>query len=292
MKQLLISFIITIFLISVSKAQDMAMDQSFLFDEEDQVVRAQDYTDENSEENKVAEISADEMNDAVNQAKNLLNTKPAKLPKIKLPNMSFSKPASSGHTLSAENLKIAPFGLLWGADQASTLNQGIKLQKTDMKDYVNSFLATSLPKPLDFFNRVYAVFGKDDKLYRILSYSEFIEDDSSATKGMDAYNKYSALLEKKYGNKQVFFTPAVVEKTIKNSQGKDEITKENAPLGNPDFLNQLASGSAVLYSTYNNQDVAAALSIGVDGDKKSYIVIDYKNLSILKEQEQETLDAL
>ena len=117
-------------------------------------------------------------------------------------------------------------------------------------------------------------------------------DDSSATKTLDVYNKYSALLEKKYGNKQTFFTPAIIEKNIKNSQGRVEVIKETAPLGNPNFLDQLANGTAVLYSTYNNKDVAAALSIGVDGNKKSYIVIDYKNLSILQEQEQETLDAL
>ena len=100
------------------------------------------------------------------------------------------------------------------------------------------------------------------------------------------------LLEKKYGNKQTFFTPATIEKTIINAQKKEEIVKETAPIGNPDFLNQLAGGSAFLYSTYNNTDVAAALSIGVDGEKKSYIVIDYKNLKILQEQENETLDAL
>ena len=143
-----------------------------------------------------------------------------------------------------------------------------------------------------FGNFAGLVFGKEDKLYRILSYSEFIDDDSSATKSLDIYNKYSALLNKKYGNKQEFFTPATVEKTIKNDKGKEEIIKETAPLGNPSFLDQLANGTAVLYSTYNNKEVAAALSIGVDGNKKSYIVIDYKNLSILKEQEQETLDAL
>ena len=109
---------------------------------------------------------------------------------------------------------------------------------------------------------------------------------------MKEYNTYSDYLNKKYGNKQEDYTPAVISKTVTNAQGKEETVTENAPIGNPEFLSQLLSGDAVLFSTYYNNDVAAALSIGVDGDKKTYIVIDYKNLETLKKQEAETLDAL
>ena len=288
MKRLLLSFAMMIVTISLSQAQDTSIDQSFLFDEGDIIIRAQNTSDD---QNTPKEITKEDVTNAVNKARALLEKKPASLPKINIPHMSPPQ-KKAGYILSTDNLKIAPFGLFWEADQATTLNQGIKLQKADLKDYENSFLATSLPKAINFFNRVYAIFGKEDKLYRILSYSVFMTDDSSATKTLDVYNKYSALLEKKYGNKQTFFTPAIIEKNIKNSQGRVEVIKETAPLGNPNFLDQLANGTAVLYSTYNNKDVAAALSIGVDGNKKSYIVIDYKNLSILQEQEQETLDAL
>ena len=83
-----------------------------------------------------------------------------------------------------------------------------------------------------------------------------------------------------------------IDVTKKDKRGKDIIVKEDAPLGNANFLSQLQSGEAVLYSTYQNKEVGAALAVNVDGDGKSYIVIDYKNLIILNKQEQETLDAL
>lgn len=289
MKLFFTSFFATILSVQVSFAQNNGLDQSFLFDEGDIVVRAQESSSADNNKNNASE---EDINSAINQAKNLLNQQPARLPKIEIPEMKNIQTKKINATVAPEKLAEAPFGLFWGASQTATENQGVILQRTELKDYENSFLATSLPKPISFFNRVYVVFGKDDKLYRILSYSQFINDDSSAQKTLDEYNKYSQLLNKKYGNKQVFFTPAILEKTIKVGKDKEEIVKEKAPLGNPDFLNQLASGKAVLYSTYHNKDVATALSIGVDGEKKSYIVIDYRNLKIIQEQEAATLDAL
>ena len=289
MKLFFTSFFATILSVQVSFAQNNGLDQSFLFDEGDIIVRAQESSSADNNKNNVSE---EDINSAINQAKNLLNQQPARLPKIEIPEMKNIQTKKINATVAPEKLAEAPFGLFWGASQTATENQGVILQRTELKDYENSFLATSLPKPISFFNRVYVVFGKDDKLYRILSYSQFINDDSSAQKTLDEYNKYSQLLNKKYGNKQVFFTPAILEKTVKVGKDKEEIIKEKAPLGNPDFLNQLASGKAVLYSTYHNKDVATALSIGVDGEKKSYIVIDYRNLKIIQEQEAATLDAL
>ena len=289
MKLFFTSFFATILSVQVSFAQNNGLDQSFLFDEGDIVVRAQESSSADNNKNNASE---EDINSAINQAKNLLNQQPARLPKIEIPEMKNIQTKKINATVAPEKLAEAPFGLFWGASQTATENQGVILQRTELKDYENSFLATSLPKPISFFNRVYVVFGKDDKLYRILSYSQFINDDSSAQKTLDEYNKYSQLLNKKYGNKQVFFTPAILEKTVKVGKDKEEIIKEKAPLGNPDFLNQLASGKAVLYSTYHNKDVATALSIGVDGEKKSYIVIDYRNLKIIQEQEAATLDAL
>ena len=39
-------------------------------------------------------------------------------------------------------------------------------------------------------------------------------------------------------------------------------------------MTQLENGTAVLFSTYHNDKIEVTLSISVDGDKKSYIVID------------------
>jgi hypothetical protein len=91
----------------------------------------------------------------------------------------------------------------------------------------------------------------------------------------------------------ITFGIANLLKLIHNRMHKrDKEITETAPIGNPDFLSQLEQGTATLYSTYNNKNVAAALSINVDGSKKSYIVIDYRNLQALEKQQTKTLDAL
>lgn len=289
MKKYLLLFLVSVLLLPGSLlAQDDSLPQNFLFDDADIIVTA-------PEEPAVQAPSAADKEQAaaaaVSSARSLLDQKPAKLrqknfPKFKTREISRSLAKDETET------KDAPFGLLWGASIADTRNQGVQLSTADMKDYVNSFLATRLPKPIAFFDRVYIVYGKEDELYRVLAYSRLIDDDASASKVLGYYNTYSELLNKKYGNKEQDFTPAMINKTVKNAKGQDEIVQEAAPIGNQDFLAQLQSGDAVLFSTYYNKDVAAALSIGVDGDEKSYIVIDYKNLQILEKQEAKTLDAL
>ena len=194
MKLFLLSFFVLFGSSSLAVGQESPLSQEFLFDEEDVVVRAQISDDEEIADTTTSEA---EITNAVNQAKNLLNKKPVALPKIDIPELKKLQKTSATNQLNTQNLKEAPFGLFWGANQSTTLNQGIELQRADLKDYVNSFLATSLPKPIAFFDRIYVVFGKDDELYRILSYSQLMDDDSSAKKTLDQYNKYSQLLEKK-----------------------------------------------------------------------------------------------
>ena len=257
---------------------------NLLFDDSDIIVQAQETTKTVTAKPASKEDSAD----ALNSARKLLNEQPAKLRSKKLPPIKKAQKAPTGQ----QNLQEAPFGLMWGADITSTRNQGVMLSAIEMKDYVNCFSADHLPKKIDFFERVFVVFGEENELYRILAYSHLIDDDTSASLALKEYRTYSNLLERKYGNKKEDFTPAVTIKIIKNTQGKEEEVKEEQPIGNPDFLSQLQSGDAVLYSTYHDENIASALSIGVDGDKKSYIVIDYRNLDILKKQEEKTLDAL
>lgn len=272
---------------AAAMAEGSPLPENFLFDDSDVIISvpeedSSDATDLNTEEN---------ISDAVNSAKDLLNKRPTKIQLKNFPT-SRTKISSTSFTNNNSNTSNAPFGLRWGVGISDTRDQGVELTVAEMEDYVNCFLATKLPKPINLFNRIYICYGEEDKLYRILAYSKLIDDDASASKVLHEYDTYSALLEQKYGNKEQDFTPATINKTIKNEQGKEESVSEEAPIGNPDFLSQLESGEAVLFSTYYNDNVAAALSIGVDGDKKSYIVIDYKNLQILKKQEAETLDAL
>lgn len=270
-----------------TSAQDSALPPNFLFDDTDIMVSAPEEVSAPTPEINAEEAAAE----AVSSARDLLNRQPVKLRQKNFPQFK-NTPAGIPFAKTASKTEDAPFGLLWGATIADTRNQGVRLTVAEMKDYPNSFLAQSLPKPIDFFEQIYVVYGDEDELYRILAYSKKITDDASASKILHEYDTYAALLDKKYGNKEQDFTPALINKTVKNAQGRDETVQEPAPIGNPEFLAQLQAGTAVLFSTYHNDNIAAALSIGVDGDKKSYIVIDYKNLRILKKQEAEMLDAL
>ena len=289
MKKLFLPILLSVLTASgISSAQNNeTLPPNFLFDDSDIIVRVPAEKPDAAQptKNKQAET------DAINEARHLLNQKPIKLRQKNFPKIK-NKTLSQNQSKAVNDAKDAPFGLLWGSSMSDTRNQGVQLSAAEMKDYVNSFLTTRLPKPISLFDRVYTVYGKDDELYRILAYSQLIDDDASASKVLQQYNTFSELLNKKYGNKQEDFTPATISKVIKNAKGQDETIEENAPIGNPNFLEQLMNGTAVLFSTYYNQDVAAALSIGVDGNKKSYIVIDYKNLRILEKQEAKTLDAL
>lgn len=190
----------------------------------------------------------------------------------------------------------APFGLSWGATYNQTKALGVDLTKVERKDSVNNFIVTKLPKPISDFRQIIVSFGENNSLWRLSAYGKLISDDPATSKALHLYKKYYDLLQRKYGNAQEFFTPKIVtiEKTVKDEYGRDkiEIEKVAQPIGNPDFLAQLQSGEAVLYATFEDKDVGAALAVNVDGDGKSYIIIDYTNLQIFREREKEVLDAL
>lgn len=241
------------------------------------------------DENAVYVDEEDSAN-AVDAARKLLRERPQTLRKHNFPKLRRKSGADAARVIN--RTQAAPFGLIWGATINETRNQGIVLTAIEEKDYVNSFSAAKLPKPVSDIDKVDVTFGEENKLWRILAYGKLLDDDASASKVLREYKIYSALLAQKYGHKQEFFTPAQIDVTEKDAQGKDVTVQKDAPIGNPDFLNQLQQGNAVLYSTYYNDEVGAALAINVDGAKKSYIVIDYKNLKILEAQEKQMLDAL
>ncbi len=263
-----------------------------------------------SEEVK-AQIKKDEENsklqqkgfNAQNEARNLLQKKVRPLeidvPKIQRRTQKASpKPVattSSPNTAKAQELASAPFGLLWGASINTITDMGVILKPIEEKDYKNVFSAEHLPKDAKGFRSVHLVFGEEDELWRITAVGDFIDDDASASKVLREYRKYNRLLTRKYGNNKEFFTPKInlVEKKVYQN-GRTETVEEKvpAPIGNDDFLKQLQSGEAELYSTFQGNNIGAALAINVDGDGKSYIIIDYKNLKILQSREDETLDIL
>ena len=241
--------------------------------------------------------------DAQSQARSLLQKKARPLeidvPKVKrrtqkdTPKIPTAAPAAN--TPQAQDLASAPFGLLWGAPVSTINNMGVILKPIEEKDYRNVFVAEHLPKDAKGFREINLVFGEEDELWRIIAIGDFIDDDAAASKILREYRKYYRLLTRKYGNPKEFFTPKinVVEKKVyQNGQFTMVEEKVPAPMGNPDFLAQLQSGEAELYSTFEGNNIGAALAINVDGEGKSYIIIDYKNLKILQSREDETLDIL
>ena len=265
-----------LFLTSISSfgfCQEVPLNQNFLFEENDLQVFKQIEKEKNKQETAKKAIS---------EARQILNKDVSNLRKKKLENIKTV-------VVTEDDIKKeAPFGLTWGASYFELQDIHVDLKRVEIKDNPESYLATHLPKPIPFFEKVFIVLGEENKLQRILAYSEPLTDNASASETIKKYDLYSRLLENKYGNKQTFFTPAPDPDAKKDNKEK----KENNGIGNPNFLSQLEAGTAVLYSTYHNNNIAATLSIDVDGDKKSYIIIDYKNLKTLKEQHSDILDAL
>lgn len=227
---------------------------------------------------------------AQNKAKELLNKKIDNSLKDKFSNFKMNKRFQNKKALA--KLSPAPFGLSWGAPIEGIKDMGVILTKIEEKDYVNSFRATQLPKPIKEFRAVDITFGEENELWRILAYGNLQDDDDSASKVLRLYRIYYDLLNQKYGNGKQFFSPRTYNVDVIDKQGKTQKEQRTEEMGAPGFLKSLQSGEATLYATFNNQEIGAALAVNVDGEGKSYIVIDYKNIKILRNREQITLDAL
>ncbi len=232
----------------------------------------------------------DNVDKAQEQAKRLLDAKPRQPQGLKAPELR----RATGLRKKTQNgqLSPAPFGLNWGASVSEVENLGVTLKKIYEKDYVNNFQAGHLPKPVKDFRDVKLTFGENNRLWRILAYGDYLDDDTEASKVLRQYRIYYDLLKAKYGNAQEFFTPETVTVEKVNDRGQKENEQQTQPMGAPGFLEALQSGRAELYATFENKEVGVALAVNVDGSGKSYIVIDYKNLRILKAEEGNVLDAL
>lgn len=190
----------------------------------------------------------------------------------------------------------APMGLKWLATVDEIEYLHVRLQPIEQKDMPNSYIATNLPNPVSAFREVLVSFGEDDALWRIAAYGKFIDDDGSATKGLKEYDKYYALLAKKYGNAHEFYTPAAVnvDKTVVNPDGTQSVktSQQELPKGGEGFLAKLATGETTLYATFENGTVGVTLALLATGDNQTYIVVDYKNLTAGRKELEELYDAL
>ena len=214
--------------------------------------------------------------------------------KVDIQNLPSRPQTTSALQKRAEvkDLSAAPFGLNWGATILDTQDLGVSLTPIGEKDYVNSFSAQNLPKPLKGFRSIDLTFGIENELWRIIAYGDFLEDTQDAAVVLRQYRRFYKILERKYGNAQQFFTPQPINETSTDNASAPDAPKVDTSIGNPNFLAQLQSGEAELYATFEGNDGGAALSVNVDGSGRSYIIIDYKNLKILREREEQALDAL
>jgi len=251
------------------------------------------------EQNTISQAASKGARDILNQKRKQINLdQDRKLKKLleqqQQENKNVAKTKQNMERIT--KLPPAPFGLLWGATYEETLSSGVILTRTEEKDYVNSFIATQLTKPLKEMRYVVVTFGGENRLWRIISYGNFIKDKPDASMVLKEYHRFYDLLKSKYGHAEETYVPATkkVTKTVDLGEGKtkQEIEIVNEEIGNPNFLEQLQNGEADLYATFYNSEVGAALSVNVDGQGNSYLILEYKNLKIFKQQEDTTLDAL
>lgn len=173
-----------------------------------------------------------------------------------------------------ETYGAAPFGLVWGAAEEEIKSLGVQLSSVELKDYANAFEAKNLPSALSDFDNVVIVFGKDNKLWRILARSVPVVDTTpNAEKIMKFYKKYHALLSKKYGSPKQNHTAASA-----------------AGVGN--LREKLNQGTADIYATFEKGNIGASLAIDAEGSNQFYLLIDYRNLKIFNENEVKVLEAL
>jgi hypothetical protein len=239
---------------------------------------------------------------AKDRASRLLDSKPKTIkiegaPPAFRPRQNPAAPAIAAAPVdTATKYGEAPFGMSWGATYNQTKALGVDMERVELKDYANNFIVTKLPKPIPEFERVIVSFADDNMLWRLIAYGKPFDDDAQASKALKQYRKYYKLLSQKYGNAKQFFDPKVttIEKTIEDDMGrpKVEITYREEPMGGTNFLEELKTGEATLYATFEDREVGAALTLKINDEGQSYIIIDYTNLRIYKEREDKTLNAL
>jgi len=85
-----------------------------------------------------------------------------------------------------------------------------------------------------------------------------------------------------------------VEKTVTDAQGRPSTQFEDKPseMGDKTFLADLKSEAASLFATFDGNKIKVSLALRVDETGKSYIVIEYKNSVIMKENNDATLKSL
>ena len=280
-------------------------------------VKAQEETDfldeyiENIETGNKAKNSA---RDIIEQKPNILSLRDSQKRKIaqgdkkrekiaahlsehKIPAEEMPLQDTEEKTINIENIanlyQTAPFGLYWGASLGDLQKLKFTFKPATRENYQNVYVVENPKQSVQNFNMVTAIFGLQDKLWCIYAKGKATKDLPNAANILKTYRKYYNALEKKYGNAQEFFTPySYTQELIEGDAGQEKtVTKEN-PLGNNNFLQELKNNQATLYATFENGVIGVTLSVFVNADDESYITLDYKNLTLMQEHQENDFENL
>ena len=81
------------------------------------------------------------------------------------------------------------------------------------------------------------------------------------------------------------------EKTKEKVLSKVVQTKTN-PLGGENFLEELRSGKASLYATFETTEIGIMLDVRVAKDGRSQRILDYKNLPLMQAEKDKKFESL
>ena len=205
-----------------------------------------------------------------------INPKTDNLPSIKAPKIETKAEREVFKKANIEK-EVAPFGLYWGASMRDTEEAGVDLRPFTKKSEVNAYTATSLPKPIKDFS-VVVDFGDTDELWKITAYSTPKEDNEKAERILEVYDRFYALLEKKYGMARNEYVDM-----------PEDFTEEDET---PTYMQALLKGSVKKAATFKNNNVTARIEIKALPDNMTYMTLEYISAKITKAREEDILDAL
>ena len=195
-----------------------------------------------------------------------------------------------------KNFEQAPFGLFWDISPQETQDLEFEMTPAKRADYEEVYLVKNKSQQ-ETFEHIMAIYGTQQHLWCIYAQSRPITDKSNAEEILKVYKKYYNALDKKYGNAQEFFKPykyteEIVEETDDPKNPKiTRIEREN-PLGGPTFLEELRDDKASLYAVFDNGKIGVTLSVFADKKGRSYISLDFKNLSLMHQEKEADLSDL
>ncbi len=184
----------------------------------------------------------------------------------------------------------APLGFSWAISSEQMREVGYELEAVERDGYPNSYLVKNASeKGANGYENVIVSFGNINELWCINAQTPPQKDEPNAKETLKLYNKYFEALSEKYGNAIEHFNAYTYDQEIVESEGDEEITriiKKENPRGNPNFLKELQTGKAELYATFHNSNVGVTLSVYVDENGEGQVVLDYKNLPLMKKEKE------